>query len=205
VTSVYRNYAPFRRWLRWKPDHPEIEAEAVIREINSSLEAEKREDDMKGATGEWVGLMGFSQGAKVCASILLQQQALTQRFGWNGSDTHYRFGILLTGRGPLISFDSRISSPGLVSAADLGVPGQLGVNFTCAPLLEIPTIHVHGLRDPGLELHRQLLRESCEGWSARVVEWDGDHRVPVKTKYVGAVANSILNVAMEIGIVGSVC
>src|SRR5690349_18966549 len=37
VLSVYADCAPFRRWLRWTPDHPEISAADAIADIEDSL------------------------------------------------------------------------------------------------------------------------------------------------------------------------
>ncbi|KAI0872228.1 serine hydrolase FSH [Hypoxylon argillaceum] len=204
VTSIYKAYLPFRRWLRWQPDHPAIENEAAIWEIDSCLDAAKLADDMEGATGEWVGLMGFSQGAKVCASILLRQQMRAQggagKCGPRQADGSYGFGILLAGRGPLVSLDLNIPSDGLVGAADLGLPGESIAVSGEAPRLRLPIIHMHGLRDPGIELHRKLITDSCDNASVRLVEWDGDHRVPVKTRDVEALVMQILDVAKTIGL-----
>lgn len=37
-------------------------------------------------------------------------------------------------------------------------------------VLKLPFIHVHGLADPGLRLHRELLENYCSAESARVLE-----------------------------------
>ena len=92
--------------------------------------------------------------------------------------------------------DGRVG-PGLGDAAELmGVSspwkGRWGEH-----VLGLPTVHVHGMRDKGLELHRQLLEQYCEDGSARLVEWDGDHRVPIKKKDVAAVVDQIRDVARE--------
>lgn len=196
VTSVYKAYTPFRRWLRWQPDHPELDNEAAIRAIDESVEAARLQDDFKGATGDWVGILGFSQGAKVAASLLLRQQ-MQQRERSEG----YAFGILLAGRGPLVALDPTLPSDGLVDAAELGMPGETPALCGAAPRLRVPTIHVHGLRDPGLGLHQQLLSEMCGADCARLVDWDGDHRVPVRSKDVEAIIVEILAMANRLGLV----
>jgi hypothetical protein len=63
-------------------------------------------------------------------------------------------------------------------------------------MLYLPTVHVHGLRDGGLSAHRKLL-EWCERGSATVVEWDGEHRVPIRTGDLQLVVDAILAVAAE--------
>ncbi|KAK8108962.1 hypothetical protein PG984_014763 [Apiospora sp. TS-2023a] len=205
VTSVYKAYTPFRRWLRWQPDHPALDSEAAIRAIDESVEAARLQDDFKGATGDWVGILGFSQGAKVAASLLLRQQMQREQERSEVSrhhlSGHYAFGILLAGRGPLVALDPTLPSDGLVDAAELGVPGETPALCDDAPRLRVPTIHVHGLRDPGLGLHQQLLTEMCAPDCARLIEWDGDHRVPVRSKDVEAIVVEILAMAKRLGLV----
>jgi hypothetical protein len=188
----------------------------TAKHINRSIEEAMREDNETGATGPWVGLLGFSQGAKMAASLLWRQQQLNQNQprqrpmqGWEDSDdemdlyggggwhyplagvrdsdvnwaeqtTDYRFAVLLAGRGPLVSMRSDTKG---------------------SDVLRLPTIHVHGLRDAGLAMHRDLLYRYCEGGSAKLVEWDGDHRVPIKTGDVEAVVTQILQVARATGLV----
>jgi predicted esterase len=78
VVPTYQNYGPFRRWLRWHPDHPEVDHDTASRAILRSITVAMQEDDRSGATGEWIGLLGFSQGAKIAASLLLFQKSLPE-------------------------------------------------------------------------------------------------------------------------------
>ena len=55
-------------------------------------------DDEEGGRGEWIGLVGFSQGAKVVASLLLREQVLTME-GKSGQG--WRFAVLMAGRGTI--------------------------------------------------------------------------------------------------------
>lgn len=202
VVSVYREFGPFRRWLRSRPEHPRIDPEAAVDMIEESLYAAMRDDDRQGATGEWVGLLGFSQGAKMCASLLLRQEVRAEKLGKHFAGTNYRFAVLMAGRGPLVSLDpDLVMNPALVDASQIGLsdaPDQQCLGRR-EHVLRLPTIHVHGLRDQGLGLHRQLLEEYCEG-SARLIEWDGNHRVPIKSKDVAAIVQQMLLVAKETGI-----
>lgn len=203
VVAVYKDFGPFRRWLRWLPEHPQIEAKIAVEEIEESLHAAMREDDQKGATGEWVALLGFSQGAKMCASLLFRQQFRAAKLGKHRTGTNYRFAVLLAGRGPLVSLDPElVMTPALVDASQIGLssfPDEHTLRRK-EHVLRLPTIHVHGTRDPGLDLHRQLLEQYCEKGSTRLVQWDGDHRVPIKSKDVAAVVAEILDVARETGV-----
>ncbi|PKS05616.1 hypothetical protein jhhlp_008134 [Lomentospora prolificans] len=62
IVKVYGDYGPFRRWLRWQPDQPEIDAATAAGQIRYQIDLAMEEDDQRGATGPWVGLLGFSQG-----------------------------------------------------------------------------------------------------------------------------------------------
>lgn len=210
VLSVYADWGPFRRWLRWTPEHPEINAAAAVAAIENSLQQATDEDDRKGATGEWVALLGFSQGAKVSASLLFRQQVRAEKLGRGGAGqywarrTNFRFAVLLAGRGPLVSLDSElIMTPALPDASAMSLGSyEDGVSDEEKQehILQMPTIHVHGMQDPGLELHRRLLERYCEKGSTRLVEWDGDHRVPLKNKDVAAVAEQIFDLARQTGV-----
>lgn len=157
------------------------------------------EDDRSGATGPWVGLLGFSQGAKLAASLIFRQQIRAERLGRANAGLDWKFAVLMAGGAPIVSLDphvfrsSMLSSP---SQARLLGPPKLEDIMGEEHVLRILTIHVHGLTDPGLYLHRELLEDYCRVNSARVlVEWDGAHRVPVKSADVNRLVEEILNLA----------
>ena len=205
VTTVYGDLKPFRRWLRWLDAHPAIERKTAVEEVEAAIEAAMAEDDARNATGDWVGILGFSQGAKVAASLLLRQQMRASQgtaSRGNLATATFRFGVLMAGSAPLISLEpDGLVIPGLDDASQLSrfsLDSEEDPRKEC--LLHLPTIHVHGLRDPGLARHRQLLAQYCEeGERTRLVEWDGDHRIPIKRNDAAAVVKQILDVAAEIG------
>ena len=211
VIDVYGSYAPFRRWLRWLPEHAEIDAESCIEEIGYAMRTAMEGDDRDGGTGEWVGLMGFSQGAKLSASILLEQQAREAKARREGQnidvgfigipDLYWRFGILLAGRAPLSNLNPEIlNDPALVSAGELSEGFQFCKDMDEGTLLRMPTLHVHGMGDLGLHLHRKLLREYCSQDSVALVEWEGTHRIPLKSKDVNRVVAAIYDIAEKNGV-----
>jgi predicted esterase len=210
VIEVYGSYAPFRRWLRWLPEHAEIGAESCIDEIGYALRTAMEDDDRDGGTGEWVGLMGFSQGAKLSASLLFEQQAREEGAqkarhlvapGSAMPNIAWRFGILLAGRAPLSNLNPLIiSSEALVSAGGLSEGFQFCKEVDDGAILRKPTLHVHGTADPGLHLHRKLLDDYCERGSATLVEWDGAHRIAIKTKDVNRIVDAIYDIAERTGV-----
>jgi hypothetical protein len=193
IVPVYQDYGPFRRWVRWKPEHPEIDDEAALEELMYSIDTCKEGD---AGTGPWVGIIGFSQGAKVGASLLYDQQIRLEKEG--KANTDYKFGVLLAGRSPLISLCEHSKGP---ACAAVGGRTEDHVYEGVSPhVLRIPTIHVHGLRDVGLHLHRKLLSQYCDPKTTTLIEWDGEHRVPVKRTDVDPVIQAIYRVAREQGV-----
>ncbi|KAJ6134466.1 hypothetical protein N7523_000788 [Penicillium sp. IBT 18751x] len=192
VTSVYKDYGPFKVWLRDQRMSGVWTSREVAAEIDAALALAMVADDATGATGEWVGLLGFSQGAKVAASILYRQQ----RCGM----TRFQFAVLFAGRGPLVWLMPDLPLPhGLVGAATPFThtsPAWLNRGSN-EHMLRLPTIHVHGLRDPGVDGHRDLLREYCDPLQATLLEWDGDHRMPIKSREVEIIVQQIHKLAQE--------
>ncbi|KAI4154143.1 MAG: hypothetical protein LQ340_001861 [Diploschistes diacapsis] len=208
---AYASLAPFRRWLRWKPEQPDPGPEAICAAISLEVEATMAADTTAGASGPWIAVMGFSQGAKVAASMLLMQQLRAEqgvsKSPWAQEPLpNFRFGVFLAGRAPLVALEPDLSdSLALADANELttGAFAQVtGVYLRGSEhVLRIPTIHVHGLQDPGIEDHRRLLKDYCQPGTAFTLEWDGDHRVPIKAADVAAVAEQILFVAKRTGVV----
>jgi len=202
ILPVYADFGPYRRWLRWLPEHTEIDAESAIDEIWYQLKDCMGTDDRLGATGEWVGLMGFSQGAKVSASLLFDQQVREQKLGKGNTGYNWRFAVLLAGRAPLVSLSEHTADiKALVNAAEIseGFETVEVKDNDDSHILRLPTIHVHGLTDPGIHLHRRLLDQYCDPSSVTVIEWDGTHRVPIKKVDVEPIVNAILDVAEKTG------
>ncbi|BCS04007.1 uncharacterized protein AKAW2_70885A [Aspergillus luchuensis] len=199
VTQAYGGWGPFRRWLRWLPDQPNAHPNFIIEQIDGSLMDAMASDTRAGATGEWVGILGFSQGAKVAASILYRQQLrhqVLEQDKW----FNFQFGILLAGRAPLVSLDPDLwpdqTLPDASQTTDWPRRDSDKRSFYGNEhILSIPTLHVHGLNDKGLELHRSLFERFCDSRSRHLVEWDGAHQVPLKLKDVQVVVEEIRNLA----------
>lgn len=193
VTSVYGEWGPFRAWLRpgKLPDPlPDIfdADQTMITDIDTCLATAIREDNDAGATGPIVGLLGFSQGAKMAASLLLRSEVRQLAEGSKPADEatvepktlHYHFAVLSAGSLPLVNL--------------LGSDAPANLH---AMRLTSPTIHVFGLLDPGIAWHRRLLYDACEDDCAEVVEWQGGHRMPFRGDDVAAVTDRLLDVARD--------
>ncbi|KAF2219936.1 serine hydrolase FSH [Elsinoe ampelina] len=194
IVPVYEAYGPFRRWLRWKEgEHPEIDDEAATGEIMYCINRAMEEDE---GTGQWVGVLGFSQGAKVAASLLYDTQCRLEKYG--KAEPEWKFAVVMQGRPPLVSFGSHSKHPEVCDAGQISEGWDLKGKFE--KRLKLPSVHVHGLQDYGLELHRRMTREYCDPESVTLVEWDGAHRLPIKTDDVSKVCQAIWKVARAQGI-----
>lgn len=237
VVSVYGTWGPFKSWLRLQDgDAPGLDSVDIVEAVDASLADAMIGDDALGATGQWVGLLGFSQGAKMAASLLLRQQARAT-FSRHSRISTFRFAVLFAGRAPLVALDNSLqlvggyladavqisSSAWRPPAKDLGRAASKDGHAAVSPsggrwdpsvanklsmvddddhLLRLPTIHVHGLSDPGLLLHQDLLEHFCTEESATVVEWGGAHRMPIKTADVQKVVTEMYRIAAESGAIG---
>ncbi|KAH7133931.1 serine hydrolase FSH [Dactylonectria macrodidyma] len=200
VELVYADWGPFRSWRRpgyvagdgIKLHHAE---QGEIEKIDQSIRQGMDKDDELGATGAWVGLMGFSQGANIAASLLLRQQNQAAKVGAQTGrlqsilplKTSFCFAVLLAGRAPLLCMEPHLNA-------------HLAAESPVQSLLQLPTVHVHGLKDVGITMHRELLK-CCERESTRVVKWDGDHRVPIKTQDVALLVIAVLDAASKGGVI----
>ncbi|KAK5656790.1 hypothetical protein OQA88_4338 [Cercophora sp. LCS_1] len=201
VTSVYAKFGPFRRWLRSGPHHPYVDPEEAVADIEESIYEAMDRDDLQQATGPFVAVLGFSQGAKMAASLLLRQQVRAQKLGTHLAGTGFQFAVVMNGRGPLLTMDPCLlpANSVLVDASQIALdqPPTVQDLRRGEHILRLPTIHVHGLQDPGLGLHRRLLHDYCSK-EAKLVEWDGPHRVPIRSKDVSLLASEMLRVAKGI-------
>ncbi|KAI0397531.1 serine hydrolase FSH [Xylariaceae sp. FL0594] len=242
VLTVYASEGPFKRWLPWLPEHataghPNASASAVkgddaaaVRDIDNALKRAMDADDRAGATGPWVGIIGFSQGAKLAASLLYRQQQRLQRreqkqttenphevVDANNDDDDggniyngWKFIVAMAGRAPIVDLEPHIlfTQKSLFLARPTQI--ELGplpdkkktLDADDSHVLRLPSIHVHGLRDPGLHLHQALLDRYTDRGSSltRLIQWDGGHRVVLKSTDVEPVVNAILQVARRVGV-----
>lgn len=207
ITSVYgASYGPFYRWLRYEDEHEAVTAtgasRAVLQQCRDAMDA----DDDAGGTGEWVGVLGFSQGAKMAASLLwltgwLDPRPLPKPMGM---DVRFRFGVLMAGSAPVTLLDPKgdLKAPRHVDTAE-----TVGMRFQDFPdkaegehVIELPTLHVHGLQDPGVFRHKRMLELYCKEGTTRLVQWDGGHRLPFKSSDVQLIVDGVLEMAKETGV-----
>lgn len=190
LKPVYSHMGPCYRWANWKPHHAPMDDASAIREIETALMKAMDEDE---GHGEWAGLLGFSQGAAVAFSILLENQFRLERDpsspGFAGA--HWHFGVIMAGRAPPFS----LSPHPQLTHEFKSLTQLLQGRKKSATKLRTPTLHVHGLRDCGLEMHRDLLKQSTSPAHSKLVEWEGAHRIPFRNTDVNKITQAIREVA----------
>ena len=196
LKPVYSLMGPCYRWANWKPHHAPTSDASAIREIESALVKALEEDE---GQGEWVGLLGFSQGAALAFSILLENQLRLERNpaspGFAG--VHWQFGVIMAGRAPPFSLSPHTQLNHYFKSLTQLPQGRtkpLRLDPS-ATKLRTPTLHIHGLRDGGLELHRDLLRQSASPAHSMLVEWEGAHRIPFRSTDVHRITQAIREIA----------
>ncbi|UNI24528.1 hypothetical protein JDV02_010265 [Purpureocillium takamizusanense] len=230
IVAVYGDCGPFRSWQRCRDDDPAVTADESADKIAAACRAAMEADDddeHEGGTGPWVAVLGFSQGAKMAASLLWSQERLRREDEEDNAATttgtsirtkttkaatatrpsllaDFKFGVLIAGSPPTVSLDTRVRAP--IPRFSIDAQRSL-LNLAEWPassrgehaLRTTPTVHVHGVLDPGLARHRRLLAAYCAEGTTRLVEWQGDHRLPIKAPDVQAVADAVMEVARETG------
>jgi hypothetical protein len=130
------------------------------------------EEQARKPSGPFCGVMGFSQGAGMAAGLILSQQEEADEatagggddgvhgFSSSRTDLHLRFGVFLNG----------IATPLFAQDTDHALIRQK---------IRLPTVHVHGKLDPWRESGEILLAENFDAATARVMESQVGHQLPV--------------------------
>ena len=196
LKSVYSHMGPCYRWGNWEANHSPIDETSAIGVIESVLMNAMDKDE---GDGEWVGLLGFSQGAGLAFSILLENQLRLQKdlraTAYTG--VYWRFGVIMAGRAPPFSLNPITQKDPHYKSLTQPSPTR-SMTLVSDPFLtrlRTPTLHVHGLVDPGLELHRDLQEWFASPAHTWLVEWDGGHRIPFKSADVNKITEAIIEVA----------
>ncbi|KAI9738828.1 MAG: hypothetical protein M1834_008335 [Cirrosporium novae-zelandiae] len=180
VLPIFEGAGPYFKWVTdvkvgegTEPSEKERKREEKA--VEKIIEKALAEDD---GGGPFVGVMGFSQGSRVAAGLLLQQQTRKA-----SQLEKLQFGIFFGATWPPIAAEK-------ASFSRSDMTNEISDNQVQS--IRIPTLHVQGLQDPWLAESRMLLANCCEPKSARLVEFEGGHHLPLSTKDIKRVANMIL-------------
>jgi hypothetical protein len=126
VLSVYSQWGPIKRWLRWLPEDLLVSPAIIVTKLEYQVAGATHQDNERGGTVKWVASLGFSQGTIIAASLVCRQQLREEAKEEHHVHSGFRFGIFIAGRAPLVSlkFTSNFT-PILPSAAGIPDPPDL--------------------------------------------------------------------------------
>lgn len=178
ITTFFSDLKPYFRWHcdllsteRFNVGIDEIESERMTVRTMLLNELEKHGNQ------NIVGVMAFSQGTRVATAFCLDEEL--------GKDI--KFCIIIAGTFPILPL-SRHSKEGHGAVSPRVDQGPLSP----VSRLQIPSLHVRGLRDPWLPEGKRLLRTYYNEDQALTVEFNGGHQVPVANKDVEQIQKGVM-------------
>ena len=172
VLPVFEGLGPYFRWVAWgnyagsrTPAEREVEEQIASEKLEEAL---THEED-QGAP--FVGVMGFSQGARVAAGVLLRKQTGEVNI------PHLRFGVLLAGTYPPLCLPTQPNG--------------------CDQVIRVPTVHMHGSDDVHLAHGKTLFAKCCDPSSASLMEFKGGHHLPMLPDDTQRLADMILRASEQ--------
>ena len=161
VLPVFADLGPFYRWG------------ALDSQGEESVQLQVREllkDAIEKDGGDFVGVLGFSQGARMAAGLLSDQER-----GENEGMPNWKFGVLLCGSHPPYSLRaSRASLNGSKDEVKIDESGVIS-EPTVEEMIRVPSVHMRGLRDVHMEKGRRL----AKFFSDKIeFEFDQGHHLP---------------------------
>jgi predicted esterase len=167
VLPVFEGCDPYFKWLS---ELRQVEKPDKTRDLLEDCFKKQRQKDGRG----FVGVLGFSQGARVAAGLLLEQQLRKPKLG---DGEGLSFGVFMNG-----------TCPPLISRfSDLERKGQI----------DFPTLSVIGTQDPWREDGRRLYSEHCDRDQAVLLEFDIGHRLPILEQDTAKIVAEILRMHRE--------
>ncbi|KAG4432464.1 hypothetical protein IFR05_012054 [Cadophora sp. M221] len=165
VMPVFEGCGPFYRWTKLGSDDMPDETKKLIADVLA------RRDK------NFVGIIGFSQGAKLAAGVCLEQQIRASKTADVKRLGLLKFAVFLNG-----------TSPPLTSMLTAEEKGEL---------IKIPSVHVVGLQDPWREESAALFGNSFDKKNSKKIEFDLGHRLPTAEKDTALIVGEISRMYRE--------
>lgn len=160
MLPVFESLAPFHRWVsrRFKPTEggDEIVPKAETRVVDEII---LRAMEENGGREKFVGVMGFSQGARLAAGLVLRQQLEIKQLG--RSEWGFKFGVVIGGPFPPMS-----------------LTGEEATELDYSVMRQVPTVHAWG-RDDQVRLGAKEMADACDGPNTFVMDFEGGHHLPL--------------------------
>ena len=142
VLPVFEDCGPFYQWI-YPPNH--LLGQRRVRQV--------LREAIKADGGEFVGVLGFSQGGRQTAGLLADLQ--------NGEETqlpNWKFGLMLCASYPPLSMEyAKNQSKGKGWKGKTDVHGEIR-EPEAHEIIHVPSVHVRATLDPHLEKGRRLMK-----------------------------------------------
>jgi predicted esterase len=160
MLPVFESLAPFYRWVsrRFQAGESDVEV-APTEEVAVVDELVLRTMERNGGRESFVGVMGFSQGARLAAGMLLRQQLEIKEHGF--SKWRFKFGVIIGGPFPPIGL----------------VPESMKLDYSV--MAQMPTLHAWG-RDDQVRKGARKMADVCDNPNTFVMDFEGGHHLPLK-------------------------
>lgn len=160
MLPAFASVTPFYRWVstRFQLGDGDVEVTAAdeVRVMDNIILNAMEEN---GGRESFVGVMGFSQGARLTAGMLLRQQMEIRDLG--ASKWNFRFGVVIGGPYPPIGL-----SPTGAEVEDYSLMGKM------------PTVHAWGRDDP-VRFGAKDMVDACDSADTFVMDFEGGHHLPL--------------------------
>ena len=189
--GMYPTYADSGPFYRWQCDLSasssfDITEEEVLAETENvwqSLEAQLRSP----GGGPFIGVMAFSQGARVATGFLLHLEK--KRRQQRPDLPKIQFIIVNSATYPPLLFDSESDSGDM--------PNESLDQTSLNKKLSIPSIHIEGSNDPWHPESVKMREEYFDQQLSMVIPFVGGHQVPVTDKDVNEITVAIRKLAAQ--------
>lgn len=172
VLPMFEGCGPYLRWLR--PDESVTHMPPETRKVVSEA--------LVAIKGDVVGVMGFSQGSRLAAALLWEQEFRRRNGDVGGKGIgdgfNFKFGVLTHG----------ISPP---------MTEHIVEEEQHDHMIEIPTLHVVGADDSWAESGRVLFDQYFDKKRAKKLEFDIGHRLPTDEAETAKIAEDIIRLYDE--------
>ena len=172
VLPVFEEAGPYWRWARWYEDE------------RGELLADRLKATLKEQGGPWVGVMGFSQGGRLAAGLLWEQQQNKLHELCPG--VSFKFGIFVGSGYPILHLSH-------------GPKGEFyerehrNWDEKYAESIHVPSVHIHGLEDGVLPMAR-LLTNCFDRKTRKVFEYPMGHYMPQEQEQNEELARAVLDI-----------
>lgn len=166
MLPVFESCAPFYRWVtrKWKLGEgpteptPEEETRLIDKALDGAVEKEAGPQGWRNV----VGVIGFSQGARLVGGLLLRQKLWQKEHpAEDNCKWHFKFGLFVGGPYPPIAMSEEADQK------------QYEL------LKEIPTVHAWG-REDHVRSGCEEMREACDSDVCFEMQFEGGHHMPLK-------------------------